>query len=213
MNTLITQARTAADEVQAVTTIVAAFADDPAVRWMYPEPGQYQDFFPDFVRAFAGASFACGSAEGLEGWAATALWIPPGIQPDEQSIASVIQRSLAENRQTEMFRFMERMGQFHPTEPHWYLPLIGTVPGRQNRGYGSVLLRHALARCDEAGLPAYLESTNPRNQPLYEKFGFRAVGRIQSETSPPVIPMLRPPRQQQFNQELEATDSSRQMAP
>jgi ribosomal protein S18 acetylase RimI-like enzyme len=86
------------------------------------------------------------------------------------------------------------MGAFHPSEPHWYLPMIGVNPSEQGRGVGSALLRKGLARCDADGLPAYLEATSLRNISFYEQFGFEAVGRIQAKTSPPIIPMFRQPQ-------------------
>src|SRR5687767_6551887 len=43
-------------------------------------------------------------------------------------------------------------------------PFIGVEPARQGRGLGAALLRAQLAVCDQAGLPAYLESSNPRNR-------------------------------------------------
>ena len=49
-------------------------------------------------------------------------------------------------------------------------------------------------RADAAGLPAYLESSNPRNISLYERHGFEIMGRIQVGDGPLVTPMLRPPR-------------------
>jgi ribosomal protein S18 acetylase RimI-like enzyme len=85
------------------------------------------------------------------------------------------------------------MGRYHPSEPHWYLPLIGVDPARQSQGHGSALMRHALAACDRDGRPAYLESTNPRNLPLYERHGFERLGTIQAGASPPLFPMLRKP--------------------
>jgi ribosomal protein S18 acetylase RimI-like enzyme len=48
----------------------------------------------------------------------------------------------------EIFAFMEQMDRSHPSEPHWYLPMIGVDPGKQGNGYGSALLKHALERCD-----------------------------------------------------------------
>jgi GNAT superfamily N-acetyltransferase len=86
------------------------------------------------------------------------------------------------------------MGRFHPSEPHWYLPLIGTDPVQQGKGYGSALLRHALAICDQEKMPAYLEATSPRNVPLYQRHGFEGLGTIQVGTSPPITPLLRKPR-------------------
>ena len=48
--------------------------------------------------------------------------------------------------------------------------------------------------CDAQGLPAYLESSHPRNVPLYERHGFEVMGVIQPGDFPPLIPMLRPAR-------------------
>ena len=96
--------------------------------------------------------------------------------------------------QDEVFAFMGQMGEFHPTEPHWYLPLIGVDATKQGCGHGSALLRHALKRCDEDGLPAYLEATSPRSRQLYERHGFEDLGVIQAGSSPPLWPMLRKSR-------------------
>jgi hypothetical protein len=59
---------------------------------------------------------------------------------------------------------------------------------------GGVLMTAALARCDRDRVPAYLESTNPRNLTLYLRHGFEALATIQVGTSPPLVPMLRRPR-------------------
>lgn len=53
-------------------------------------------------------------------------------------------------------------------------------------------MKKALLRCDEEGLPAYLESSNPRNIRLYQRHGFEVMGEIQSGNSPVVTPMFRP---------------------
>jgi ribosomal protein S18 acetylase RimI-like enzyme len=83
---------------------------------------------------------------------------------------------------------------YHPSEPHWYLPLIGVDPSQQGKGYGSALLTHALMPCNRDHTCAYLESSNPKNIPLYERHGFEVLGTIQVGTSPPIFPMLRKPR-------------------
>jgi ribosomal protein S18 acetylase RimI-like enzyme len=106
----------------------------------------------------------------------------------------LLQSTAPERVQSDLFAVFEQMGRYHPSEPHWYLPLIGADPAQQNKGYGSALLRHALSRCDHDKTLAYLESSNPKNIPLYERHGFEALGTIQVGTSPPIVPMLRKPR-------------------
>ncbi len=66
----------------------------------------------------------------------------------------------------------------HPARPHWYLSGIGTDPPVQGTGVGGQLLRSRLARCDAAGLPAYLESSKERNVPFYERHGFTVIGEL-----------------------------------
>jgi ribosomal protein S18 acetylase RimI-like enzyme len=105
-----------------------------------------------------------------------------------------MQRSVPPERQPEISAVFEQMGGYHPHEPHWYLPLIGVDPTRQGRGLGSALLQHALARCDREHAPAYLESSNPANIPLYRRHGFEVIGTVQAGSSPPIVPMLRAAR-------------------
>jgi GNAT superfamily N-acetyltransferase len=85
----------------------------------------------------------------------------------------------------------ERMSGYHPSEPHWYLQLLGVDPLHHGKGLGSALLHHALDMCDRDNKYAYLESSNPRNIPLYERHGFELLGKIQVNSSPYFFPMLR----------------------
>lgn len=192
-----TQVKTAsAHEAKAsvIAVITLAFAADPVVRWMYPEPHQYTAYWPEFVAAFGGKAFEHGTADYVDDFAGAALWLPPGVQPDEEPLVSLLQRSVAEPELGDVFAVLEQMGSYHPTGPHWYLPLIGVDPSQQGKGYGSALLSEALNRCDREGLVAYLESSNPRNVPLYERHGFEVRGTIQAGSSPPLWPMTRMPR-------------------
>jgi ribosomal protein S18 acetylase RimI-like enzyme len=115
------------------------------------------------------------------------------VHPDEDALVALVRRTAAEPLRGELLALFERMGSRHPREPHWYLPLIGVDPAQQSSGHGSALLRHGLARCDRDHLIAYLESTNPRNIPLYERHGFAVVDTVQVGNSPPIFPMLRQP--------------------
>ena len=187
-------AAAASDVERAVAVIVLAFSADPAARWSYPDPRQYLASFPAIVRAFGGKAFAHGTGHRVEGFAGAALWLPPDVHPDEEALAAILRESVEAERQADVFAVFEQMGSYHPAEPHWYLPLIGVDPVRQGRGYGSALLEHALLQCDRDHAPAYLESSNPANVPLYERHGFEVLGTIQVGSSPPIVPMLRAAR-------------------
>lgn len=181
----------------AVGAVVQAFMADPAARWVYPDPERYLESFPDLVNAFAGVAFEHGSAERVDGSAAAALWLPPGVHADDEALAAVLSQSVPVHEQADVFALFEAMARFHPSQPHWYLPMIGVDPAQQGRGYGSALLSYALARCDVEGIPAYLESTSLQSRRLYERHGFELLGTIQIASAPPLFPMIRRPRRLQ----------------
>lgn len=183
---------TAEDEQAVIALLTLAFAGDPATRWTWPDPATYLRAYPRFVAAFGGAAFAQGSAHWIEG-AAAALWLPPGTTPDEAAILELFEATADPATATDGPRVMQQMAAHHPREPHWYLPLLGVDPARQGRGLGSLLLDHAVRRFDRDGAVAYLESSNPRNVPLYQRHGFEVLGRIQVGASPVFTPMRRNP--------------------
>ena len=99
-----------------------------------------------------------------------------GGQVDAESLDGVLAQAVASELQADAFAVLEQVGDSHPTIPHWYLPAIGVEPMMQRKGYGSVLMEHGVSVCDDQKVAAYLESTNPTNIPLYERFGFDVVG-------------------------------------
>jgi ribosomal protein S18 acetylase RimI-like enzyme len=185
---------TQVDESRVIGAVVLAFAADPMARWVWPESQQYLSAMPGFVRAFGGGAFGNSSAYFVDGYAGAALWLPPGVHADEDEMGGIIGSTVASAIQGELDAVLQQMASFHPEEPHWYLPLIGVDPAHQGGGHGTALMRHALERCDREGLPAYLESTNPRNISLYKRHGFVEMGTIQAGSSPTLIPMLRKAR-------------------
>ncbi len=179
-----------AERAAAVDTVVLAFAGDPVARWNWPQAQQYLATMPRLVSAFGGRAFDNESAYCTHAHAGVALWLPPGVRPDEDVLGEIVETVSASIRD-DAFALFEQMAKYHPTEPHWYLPLIGVDPAHQGEGLGDALMTHALQRCDRDHLPAYLESTNPRNITLYRRHGFEALGTIQVGSSPPLVPMLR----------------------
>jgi GNAT superfamily N-acetyltransferase len=118
-----------------------------------------------------------------------AAWIPPGepdLTPAEQELFSPLIEHLFADRAPEVGALFDLFETNHPDEPHYYLSLWGTHPDFARQGFGTRLIKHCLEIVDAAGMPAYLESSNPANLPRYETLGFAP----QIEFSVPGSPVL-----------------------
>ncbi|MEO1250948.1 MAG: N-acetyltransferase [Pseudomonadota bacterium] len=193
METSVTTAA-AADRERVMQTIMLGFVADPIARWVWPDPDTYLTAMPKFAAAFGGRSFDHQTAYLADDGKAAAMWLPPEIEPDSDAIEAVMAETIPLERGEEIEDFFGQMDEHHPDRPCWYLPLIAADPAFTGRGLGAALMKHALGRCDEDGLMAYLESSNPRNITLYERHGFEVVGEIQAGASPVMTPMVRMPR-------------------
>lgn len=161
---------------------------------MYPDPRQYLAHYPTFVRLYAGGALHSGTAHAVGDRQGIAMWLPPGIEPDEDQLDDLVRRSVESARLPEVFDLVQQMTSYHPTGPHWFLPLIAVDPVCQGQGYGSRLLAYMVTQFDRGQQLAYLDSTNPKNVPLYERHGFKRLGVIRAGSCPPVYPMLRKPQ-------------------
>lgn len=62
-----------------------------------------------------------------------------------------------------------------PTAPVWFLGSVGVDPGHQRRGLGTAVIRPGLLAADEAGVPAFLETSDEHNVRFYERLGFEVT--------------------------------------
>ena len=178
----------------AVATLTVAFASDPFLRWMYPEPGEFLAHFPQLMFAFGGAAFDQETVWQLEGHSAVAMWMPPGIEPGIDATLAVFEATIGDERLGDLMGVFGQMDDAHPSYPLWYLPWLGVDSAVQGQGLGSALIRPCLEIVDSHHLPAYLDSTNPQNVSFYERHGFEITGHRQAGSSPPIISMLRAAR-------------------
>ena len=129
--------------------------------------------------------------------AAAAFWVPPEGQAKAVPDAETIQELLdILGDRAGLFRdAVEAAAEHAPTEPHWYLAVLGADPAAQGQGHGAALLRSGLAQADAAGLPVCLESSKPTNLPFYEHFGFTVREEVRLPGGGPVLwAMRREPR-------------------
>jgi GNAT superfamily N-acetyltransferase len=183
-----------ADRDRAVAAQVTAFAADPVLRWMLPDPQQYLTTFPLILEHFALKAFEWGTAWRSGDHTGHALWQPPGAERDDAALGEVMVAAVDGARLQEIGAMFAEVAGHHPDDDHWYLPIIGVDPAAQGRGIGAALLERSLEVIDETHQPAFLESTNPRNIGLYLRFGFEPLAEVRHGDSPVMTPMLRPAR-------------------
>jgi GNAT superfamily N-acetyltransferase len=177
---------------RAIATLVSAFVADPAERWLYPDAEQYLTHFPVFAQAFGGRAFDEHTAWHFGDFAAVSLWLPPGAEADGEATVDVLSRTVSATLHDDLFTVLGQMAEAHPTYPHWYLPWFGVDAARQGSGLGGQLLASCLTVIDAGHHRTYLESTNPRNVPFYERYGFDVTGHAQAGSSPTIVLMSRP---------------------
>ena len=181
--------------------LAAAFAEDPIMLWLLAKAknslAARRLLFERGVRTTA----RHGVAEMTGGGEAAAMWAPPGFVKTE-GVRGILDETLGlwsswralRGGLAQAGRFYQEMLRGRPGVPHWYLAALGTRPEARRRGAASAPLAKQLGECDAQGLPAYLESSNAANLPLYQRHGFEVLQRVSFEGSPPIWLMLRPAR-------------------
>lgn len=178
------QARPAATgDAQAMGAMFArAFADDPVWDWLCRgRMRRFTRLAAPFFAAETRHHLSLSSAWTVPGADAGALWAPPGAW--KLSLADLARwaPSAARLFGVHLPRSLIALGEFdkiHPTEPHWYLALLGTDPDHQGTGLGSAVLAPVLKECDETGTPAYLESSKEKNLAFYGRHGFEVTDEV-----------------------------------
>lgn len=128
-----------------------------------------------------------------------AAWLPPGALPrgprrDSAIYAAAIRVMPSARNRMLGLKLLNETERRHPHDEHWYLGLLGIDPRWQRRGVGSVLLEPVLSRCDNDGVPAYLETQKPENIVFYGRFGFEVKDEVRLAGAPPVWLLWRDPR-------------------
>ena len=173
-----------------------AFRNDPFNRWLVGPPAAIEGVFVPLARHVYvpnGFSYRLGD-EGA------AMWMLPGGDdrlPLRALFPLIFNAAFRASRgaRGRIDRAVAAMEAAHPSFPHAYLFTIGLRPRSQGKGLGKLLLAPVLAACDRAGLPAYLENSNPANQGFYRSHGFATTDMIKAEPgAPPLEAMLRQPR-------------------
>jgi len=160
--------------------ITRAFDDDPLMNWVIVKDGKRVERLKSYMSfALRTATMPYGEVYTTDGLHGAALWSPPGkwkLGPLQQlrGLPGVI-RSIGLRRVLTVMPAFNVIEKKHPREDHYYLGLLGVDTEYQGLCIGTQLMAPVLERCDQMGMPAYLESSKERNIPLYERNGFRVI--------------------------------------
>lgn len=188
-----------AGELQQIAAVLArAFYDDPPTRWGFPDDSRrLNQLERSFLLYLKKLWFAQDESYTTDGVVGAAIWELPGKWQTSLFQQLRLAPSLAVINGRSFPRLMQTITALesnHPKELHYYLPFAGVDPELQGRGIGSALLRPILDRCDQQGVPAYLEASAPRNRALYERHGFVVTEEfVLGKGSPPLWRMWRKP--------------------
>ena len=154
---------TAADVPRLAEALARAFADDPMTSWVFPDDRARAARSERMFRVqLTKISLRHNEVYTTDDVVAGAIWAPPGAW----RLTAIQQLRLLPSflpivgfRAPTLVRGLTAVEKQHPRELHWYLAVLGTEPASQGKGIGSALIAPVLARCDEDGVPAYLESS------------------------------------------------------
>lgn len=189
---------TAADLDGATEVLVRAFVEEPGNVALLPDPETREAMVrvvvgPELKGAMRYGTVHVATVDGQV--AGVAVWHPPGapavtlgtllrtaigtlVDPRAylRSLphkSSVLLRSAPQVLPLALAR--HRGVRRASTGVSWHLAFLATAPEHRGAGLARRLLDRQLGRCDEDGAAAWLETTDPVNPPIYERFGFATV--------------------------------------
>ncbi len=178
---------TSADRAEVVTTAVAAFVNDPALRHFFPD-----ERYAEQATAFFGYLFDkrvdLGTVWVTEHCEAAAMWSPPAtaISADDHQRAAesyaTMEAVIGRDAAQRLCAYNDQVDQHLPSDSaHWYLGVLATHPDHAGRSYGVEVMRAGL---NQVTGPAYLETTQPANVAYYERLGWTVTAVVTSHAPP-----------------------------
>ena len=175
------QVRAAGDgDRGAVAAMLArAFADDPAMQFIFPDSDVRMRRMPRLFRLLYRSDGPVGMRFTSAGGEAATLWRAPGkahtgtlamlreAVPMLHALGGAVGRAL---------RVADAIEAHQPDFPFWYLHIAGCDPAHQGKGFGAAVVRAGFDRAAADGVPVYLETPLEKNIGFYQGLGFALTG-------------------------------------
>lgn len=173
-----------------------AFQNDPVSRWIFGNKEAMPGTFGRQARHLYLPRGICH----LAGDSGATMWLLPDGEESVSILGTLdigwhMARTAGIGAVRRGMAAEAEMTRKHPKEPHAYLYTIGVRSTARGKGFGHALLAPMLEACDRAGLPAYLENSNPQNHRFYAGHGFAHLEHFEPASgAPPLEAMWREPR-------------------
>lgn len=178
---------------EAVEVLCDAFFDYPVMRYIIAATGaDYSRRLKNLITFFTSARFlrqelvlgvrdraALVAVANVKLPATLRLPVSPdGIKDPLANIRRRLWEDLGAAARQRYEAFGEATAQFVYPEPHFHLSMIGVRRRASGRGHGRRLLDHVhdLSHTDPASCGVSLTTEDPKNVPLYLRFGYQGVG-------------------------------------
>jgi ribosomal protein S18 acetylase RimI-like enzyme len=173
------------DQLELMSAIFgAAFENDPLIKFVEPNEQKRAQIAPFLYGTVLKYCQLFGQVDVTTDGMAAAAWLAPnhcfpsilrelragmGMLPIKCGLGAF-------NRLQEFDILSKKMRRKFAPPTHWYLWGIAVDPSMQGKGLARALLNSVIQKADRAGETIYLETQNPNNVVVYERFGFRVVG-------------------------------------
>lgn len=175
-----TRVITAADRPRTTAMLARAFADDPAMAWIFPDPANRAGRLPRLFALMLDSDLRAGRGFVTADGEAATLWRAPGRAhvstwellaraiPMVRALGGALGRAMAVS---------DAIGAHAQDPGWWYLHIAGCEPAAQGQGLGGAAIRAGIATA--GATPTYLETATESNLGLYTALGFAVTGEWQ----------------------------------
>ncbi|MEX5237425.1 GNAT family N-acetyltransferase [Kocuria arenosa] len=179
---------TAADLPRLADVLADAFSDYAWTNWTVPTQGRHQRIRTLQLLYLRHAGLPHGMVWTVPDRTAVAAFLPAPLPPLPPAVLEQITDTHGD-RLKALMEAEELVAARRPAHD-WVLATVGVAPTAQGHGLGRTVVTAGLEAIDGQGGTCLLETSDPRNLPIYQRFGF-TVDAVVTTPGPPVWIMTR----------------------